>query len=87
MVLSAIYGPDGHDLSVKPAAFNWDASFDWKKLRVGTSRARSRRRRCRRCYGGGCDRWRQQKAERDSARLMTLKYRDGGAGGAATRWA
>ena len=35
MVLSAIYGPDGRDLSVQNAAFNWDASFDWKKLRVG----------------------------------------------------
>jgi Asp-tRNA(Asn)/Glu-tRNA(Gln) amidotransferase A subunit family amidase len=35
LVLSAIYGPDGHDLAVKPAAFNWDAGFDWKTLRVG----------------------------------------------------
>ncbi|SFS06287.1 Asp-tRNAAsn/Glu-tRNAGln amidotransferase A subunit [Granulicella pectinivorans] len=35
LVLGAIYGPDGHDLSVKPAAFNWDAGFDWKALRVG----------------------------------------------------
>jgi Asp-tRNA(Asn)/Glu-tRNA(Gln) amidotransferase A subunit family amidase len=35
MVLSAIYGPDGRDLSVQHAAFNWDASFDWKHLRVG----------------------------------------------------
>ena len=35
MVLSAIHGPDGHDLAVKPAAFNWDAHFDWKTLRVG----------------------------------------------------
>jgi Asp-tRNA(Asn)/Glu-tRNA(Gln) amidotransferase A subunit family amidase len=35
IVLSAIYGQDGHDLSVQPAAFNWDASFDWRKLRVG----------------------------------------------------
>ncbi len=35
LVLSAIYGPDGHDLSVQNAAFNWDAEFDWKKLRVG----------------------------------------------------
>jgi Asp-tRNA(Asn)/Glu-tRNA(Gln) amidotransferase A subunit family amidase len=35
IVLSAMYGPDGHDLTVKPAAINWDASFDWKKLRVG----------------------------------------------------
>jgi Asp-tRNA(Asn)/Glu-tRNA(Gln) amidotransferase A subunit family amidase len=35
LVLSAIYGQDGHDLSVQPAAFNWDANFDWKTLRVG----------------------------------------------------
>lgn len=35
LVLSAIYGPDGEDLSVRNAAFNWDAEFDWKTLRVG----------------------------------------------------
>lgn len=35
LVLSAIYGQDGHDLAVRSAAFNWDADFDWKKLRVG----------------------------------------------------
>jgi Asp-tRNA(Asn)/Glu-tRNA(Gln) amidotransferase A subunit family amidase len=35
LVLSAIYGPDGHDLSVQHAAFNWDANFNWKTLRVG----------------------------------------------------
>jgi len=35
LVLSAIYGPDGRDLSVRNAAFNWDADFDWKKLRIG----------------------------------------------------
>jgi Asp-tRNA(Asn)/Glu-tRNA(Gln) amidotransferase A subunit family amidase len=35
LVMSAIYGPDGHDRCVKDAAFNWDADFDWKKLRVG----------------------------------------------------
>ena len=35
LVLSAIYGPDGHDLAVKPAAFNWDAEFDWRRLRIG----------------------------------------------------
>ena len=34
-VLSAIHGPDGHDRSVKPAAFNWNAELDWKALRVG----------------------------------------------------
>src|SRR3984885_5073391 len=35
LVMNAIFGPDGHDLSVQPAAFNWDAGFDWKTLRVG----------------------------------------------------
>jgi Asp-tRNA(Asn)/Glu-tRNA(Gln) amidotransferase A subunit family amidase len=34
-VLEAIYGPDGEDLSVRDAAFNWNADFDWKSLRVG----------------------------------------------------
>ena len=44
LVLSAIYGPDGHDGSVKAAAFNWDASLDWKKLRVGYLKADFERR-------------------------------------------
>src|SRR2546427_3965673 len=35
IVLSAIYGPDGHDRTVRNAAFNWDAGLDWRKLRVG----------------------------------------------------
>ena len=35
LVLSAIYGPDGQDRAVQPAAFNWDATFDWKTLRIG----------------------------------------------------
>ena len=35
LVLGAIYGPDGRDRAVKPAAMNWDADFDWRKLRVG----------------------------------------------------
>lgn len=35
LVLEAIYGPDGTDPSVKNAAFHWDASLDWRKLRVG----------------------------------------------------
>ncbi len=34
-VLAAIYGPDEQDLSVKPAAFHWNAEADWRKLRVG----------------------------------------------------
>jgi Asp-tRNA(Asn)/Glu-tRNA(Gln) amidotransferase A subunit family amidase len=39
IVLSAIYGPDGHDRTVKDAAFNWDANLDWRKLRVGYLKA------------------------------------------------
>src|SRR5215470_4074222 len=35
LVLNAIYGRDGQDRTVKPAAFNWNADLDWKKLRVG----------------------------------------------------
>ena len=35
LVLAAIHGPDGQDRSVQPAAFNWDAEFDWRTLRVG----------------------------------------------------
>lgn len=35
LVLSAIYGPNGHDRSVQNAAFNWNANLDWRKLRVG----------------------------------------------------
>jgi len=35
LVLSAIHGPDGHDLSAIPADFLLDPGFDWKKLRVG----------------------------------------------------
>jgi Asp-tRNA(Asn)/Glu-tRNA(Gln) amidotransferase A subunit family amidase len=34
-VLQATYGPDGEDLSVRNAAFNWNADLDWKSLRVG----------------------------------------------------
>jgi Asp-tRNA(Asn)/Glu-tRNA(Gln) amidotransferase A subunit family amidase len=34
-VLEAIYGPDDEDLSVRDAAFNWNADLDWKSLRVG----------------------------------------------------
>lgn len=35
IVLQAIYGPDGKDLATRDAAFNWNAEFDWKSLRVG----------------------------------------------------
>ncbi|MGA8529056.1 MAG: amidase [Acidobacteriaceae bacterium] len=38
-VLEAIYGPDGDDLSVRDAAFNWNADLDWKSLRVGYLKA------------------------------------------------
>jgi Asp-tRNA(Asn)/Glu-tRNA(Gln) amidotransferase A subunit family amidase len=38
-VLQAIYGPDGHDLSVRDAAFNWNADLDWKSLKVGYLKA------------------------------------------------
>ena len=39
LVLNAIYGRDGKDRTVQPAAFNWDANLDWKKLRVGYVKA------------------------------------------------
>lgn len=39
LVLQAIYGPDGADPSVQNAAFRWDASLDWRKLRVGYLKA------------------------------------------------
>jgi Asp-tRNA(Asn)/Glu-tRNA(Gln) amidotransferase A subunit family amidase len=35
LVMSAIYGQDGSDRSVRDAAFNWDGEFSWKTLRVG----------------------------------------------------
>jgi Asp-tRNA(Asn)/Glu-tRNA(Gln) amidotransferase A subunit family amidase len=35
LVMDAIYGPDDQDQAVKSAAFNWDAEFDWKTLKVG----------------------------------------------------
>jgi Asp-tRNA(Asn)/Glu-tRNA(Gln) amidotransferase A subunit family amidase len=38
-VLNSIHGPDGHDRSVRNAAFNWDATLDWRKLRVGYLKA------------------------------------------------
>ena len=39
IVLEAIYGPDGQDLATRDAAFNWNADFDWKSLRVGYIRS------------------------------------------------
>ncbi len=38
-VLDAIHGPDGHDLSVRDAAFNWNAGLDWRSLRIGYLKA------------------------------------------------
>ena len=35
IVVEAIHGPDGEDLSVRDAAFNWNAGLDWKSLKVG----------------------------------------------------
>lgn len=35
MVLDAIYGPDGHDNSVIPAAYHWDATVSPLSLRIG----------------------------------------------------
>lgn len=35
IVLNTIYGEDGHDLTVRNAAFNWDADFDWRSLKIG----------------------------------------------------
>jgi Asp-tRNA(Asn)/Glu-tRNA(Gln) amidotransferase A subunit family amidase len=35
MVMNSIYGQDGKDRSVQPAAFNWDAQLNWRGLRVG----------------------------------------------------
>jgi Asp-tRNA(Asn)/Glu-tRNA(Gln) amidotransferase A subunit family amidase len=35
LVLTAIHGPDGQDLAARDAAFNWDADFDWRSLRLG----------------------------------------------------
>src|SRR5438477_2893773 len=35
LVLDVIHGSDGKDRTVQPAAFNWDANLDWRKLRVG----------------------------------------------------
>jgi Asp-tRNA(Asn)/Glu-tRNA(Gln) amidotransferase A subunit family amidase len=35
LVLQVIHGPDGKDTSVHPASFDWNAGFDWHKLRIG----------------------------------------------------
>jgi len=35
LVLQAIWGPDGQDESCANAFFQWNADFDWKKLKIG----------------------------------------------------
>ena len=35
LVFSAIYGPDGHDLTITPEPFNWDPALDPQSLQVG----------------------------------------------------
>jgi Asp-tRNA(Asn)/Glu-tRNA(Gln) amidotransferase A subunit family amidase len=35
IVMDTIHGPDQVDLTVRDAAFQWDAEFDWRSLRVG----------------------------------------------------
>jgi Asp-tRNA(Asn)/Glu-tRNA(Gln) amidotransferase A subunit family amidase len=39
LVMQAIYGPDGSDLTVQAAPFSWDARFDWRTLRVGYAKS------------------------------------------------
>jgi Asp-tRNA(Asn)/Glu-tRNA(Gln) amidotransferase A subunit family amidase len=39
LVLNAIQGPDGLDLTVQDVPFNWDAHLDVRKLRVGYLKA------------------------------------------------
>ena len=39
LVLNALQGPDGQDLTVTDVPFNWDASIDVRKLRVGYVKA------------------------------------------------
>ena len=35
LVMQQIWGRDGHDKTVQNAWFQWNAEFDWKKLRIG----------------------------------------------------
>jgi Asp-tRNA(Asn)/Glu-tRNA(Gln) amidotransferase A subunit family amidase len=39
LVLTALHGPDGRDLTVTDVPFNWDAQLDIRKLRVGYLKA------------------------------------------------
>ena len=44
LVLDAIYGRDGKDRTVQPAAFNWNANLDWRQLRAGYLKAEFERK-------------------------------------------
>ncbi len=35
LVLEAIHGPDGKDMSAASASFDWNPDFDWRSLRIG----------------------------------------------------
>lgn len=35
LVMQAIWGPDGQDQACQDAFFQWNANYDWKKLRIG----------------------------------------------------
>ena len=35
LVFSAIYGPDGRDMTISPEPFHWDPALDPKELRIG----------------------------------------------------
>ena len=35
LVFSAIYGPDGRDMTISPEPFQWDPALDPHKLRIG----------------------------------------------------
>ena len=39
LVMQAIYGPDGSDLTVHPVPFSWDAKFDWRSLKIGYAKS------------------------------------------------
>jgi Asp-tRNA(Asn)/Glu-tRNA(Gln) amidotransferase A subunit family amidase len=39
LVMQAIYGPDGSDLTVHAAPFSWDAQFDWRSLKIGYAKS------------------------------------------------
>jgi Asp-tRNA(Asn)/Glu-tRNA(Gln) amidotransferase A subunit family amidase len=39
LVMQAIYGPDGFDLTVHAAPFAWDANFAWRSLKVGYAKS------------------------------------------------